>query len=238
VGLKRTLSRHAPRTGWLLLAVAIAVPVGIAAAHARHATPTRHGLRARHIAVHYLSRGLSQTERGQLGPVVAQETLNHGTIHADLDRTRALVSVTLGRHGHVYYMAPLAPYGVGGCFFEITDRHSVGDSECGYDPKSRSPAVSEPGVVGSGTALGAEVFPVGGPVQVVIGHMPAKRAVVSVKVRFEDGTTSRAPTNGTFFSYVVFGSHLRAGHRPTALLGMTAAGDVTATQPLGSSWFG
>jgi len=222
----------------LAVAIAIAVPVGMAAAHARHATPSRHGPHPRHFAVQYLSRGLSRTERALLGPVAAQVAMNHGTISADLDRTRPLVSVTLGRHRHVYYMAPLAPYGVGGCFFKIADGHTVGDSECGYDPKSRSPAVSAPGVVGSGTALGAEAFPVGGPVQVVIGHMPAKRAVVSVKVRFEDGTTSRAPTNGTFFSYVVFGSHLRAGHRPTALLGLTAAGDVAATQPLGPGWFG
>jgi hypothetical protein len=93
-------------------------------------------------------------------------------------------------------------------------------------------------VVGVGTALGAEPFPVGGRAQVVLGVMPAKREVVSVKVRLEDGTTDRAPTNGAFFAYVVFGRHVRAGHRPTALLGLTAAGDVAATQPVRPGWFG
>jgi hypothetical protein len=221
-----------------VLAVAVAVPLGMAAAHARHAEPGRHVVHGRRIVVEYLSGGLSQTERDQLGPVVAQDVLNHGTIHADLDRTRPLVSVTLGGHRHVYYMGPLAPHGVGGCFFQIADRSTVGDSECGYDPKRRQPVVSAPDVVGAGTALGAEVFPVGGHVQVVIGRMPSKHAVVAVKVRFQDGTTSRAPANDAFFSYVVYGRRLQAGHRPTALLGLTAAGDVAATQRLRPASFG
>ena len=223
-----------------MLAVVIAVPLGLAAAHSRHTPPARRAADAhsRPIVVRYLSGGLSHTERVQLSPLVAQDALNHGTIHADLDRTRPLVSVTLGRHSHVYYMGPLAPYGVGGCFFQIADRRTVGDSECGYDPTRRQPVVSDPDVVGAGTALGAEVFPVGGQVQVVIGRMPGKHAVVSVKVRFQDGTTSRAPANDGFFSYVVYGRHLRAGHRPAALLGLTASGEVAATQPLQPDWFG
>jgi hypothetical protein len=93
-------------------------------------------------------------------------------------------------------------------------------------------------VVGAGTALGAEGFPVGGTVQVVLGVMPAKRKVVSVQVRFKDGKTDRAPTNGAFFAYVVTGRHVRASHRPTALLGLTADGDVAAKQPLETGWFG
>ena len=241
VGLKESarsgLSNHPPRTRWLLLAVAIVVPVGIAAAHARHVAPARHVAHAKHVVVQYLSGGLSQKERHQLNPFVRPFLSGGGTIYADLDRARPLVSVTLGGHRHVYYMAPLT-HGVGGCFFQIVDRRTVADSECGYDPKGRHPAVSRPGVVGSGTALGAEAFPVGGPVQVVIGAMPAERKVVSVQVRFQDGTTNRAPTNGAFFAYVVSGRHVRASHRPTALLGLTADGDVAAKQPLEPGWFG
>jgi hypothetical protein len=219
-----------------LLAVAIVVPVGLAAAHARHVAPARHVAHARHVVVQYLSGGLSQKERYQLNLFVRPFLSGDGTIYADLDRARPLVSVTLGAHRHVYYMAPLT-HGVGGCFFQIVDRRTVADSECGYDPKGRHPAVSRPGVVGSGTALGAEAFPVGGPVQVVIGAMPAEREVVSVHLRFQDGTTSRAPTNGAFFAYVVSGHHVRANHRPTALLGLTADGDVAAKQPLEPGWF-
>jgi hypothetical protein len=65
-----------------------------------------------------------------------------------------------------------------------------------------------------------------------------RRKVVSVRVRFQDGITERGPTNGAFFAYVVSGRHLRAGHRPTALLGSTADGDVAAKQPLEPGWFG
>jgi len=229
------LAHHAPRTRWLLLAVAIAVSVGVAAARATHGAHARHG--GRGVVVRYLSGDLSQTERDQLSPFVRPFASGGGTIYADLDRARPLVSVKRGAQRRVYYMAPLT-HGVGGCFFQIVDRRTVSDLDCGYDPKGRQPAVSEPDVVGVGTALGAETFPVGGPVQVVLGVMPAKRNVVSVKVRFQDGTTDRAPTNGAFFAYVVFGRHARAGHRPTALLGLTAAGDVAATQPLGPGWFG
>lgn len=128
----------------------------------------------------YLSGGLSPKERDQLSPFVRPFASGGGTIYADLDRARPLVSVTLGGHRHVYYMAPLT-HGVGGCFFRIADRHTVEDLDCGYDPKGREPAVSEPDVVGVGTALGAEPFPVGGQVQVMLGVMPAKRDVVSVQ---------------------------------------------------------
>lgn len=241
VGLRNSarswLAHHAPRTRWLLLAAAVAVLLGVAAARANHGAHARHVAHARVVVVHYLSGGLSQMERDQLNTLAPHLVLSHGTIHADLDRARPLVSVTVGGHRHVYYMAPLS-HGVGGCFLQIVDRHTVADSECGYDPRSREPAVSEPDVVGAGTALGAETFPVGGRVQVVLGVMPAKRDVVSVRVRFQDGTTDRAPTNGAFFAYVVFGRHVRAGHRPIALVGLTAAGDVAATQPLGPGWFG
>jgi hypothetical protein len=213
------------------------VSVGVASAHAKHDPHARHAADARGVIVRYLSGGLSQEERDQLSPLVRPFSSGGGTIYADLDRARPLVSVTLRGHRHVYYMAPLT-HGVGGCFFQIADRRTVGDLDCGYDPKGRQPAVSEPDVVGVGTALGAEPFPVGGRAQVVLGVMPAKREVVSVKVRLEDGTTDRAPTNGAFFAYVVFGRHVRAGHRPTALLGLTAAGDVAATQPVRPGWFG
>jgi hypothetical protein len=187
--------------------------------------------------VQYLSGGLSQTERDQLRPLVRQLALHHGTIRADLDEARPLVSVTLGGHRHVYYIAPLTQ-GVGGCFLEIVDQSTVRGLDCGYDPKGRQPAVSDPDVVGVGTALGAEPFPVAGHVRVMLGVMPAKREVISVQVRFQDGTTTRAPTNGAFFAFVPFGRHLRAGHRPTALVGLTADGDVAANQPVVPGWFG
>lgn len=235
--MRSWLAHHAPRTRWLLLAVAIAVSVGVAAARAAHGAHPRHEAHARGVVVRYLSGGLSQKEREQLSPYVRPFASGGGTIYADLDRARPLVSVIRSGHRQVYYMAPLS-HGVGGCFFQIVDRRTVEDLDCGYDPKGRQPAVSEPDVVGVGTVLGAEAFPIGGQVQVVLGVMPAKRQVVSVKVRFQDGTTNRAPTNGAFFAYVVFGRHVRAGHRPTALLGLTATGAVAATQPLGPGWFG
>ncbi|MGH3138279.1 MAG: hypothetical protein ACRDQE_00960, partial [Gaiellales bacterium] len=188
MGLKKWarsgLSHHAPRARWLLLAAAIAVSVGVAAAHASHVAGARQVAQSKHVVVHYLSGGLSQKEREQLSPFVRPFVSGGGTIYADLARARPLVSVIRGGHRHVYFMAPLS-HGVGGCFFQIVDRRTVTDSECGYDPKRRQPAVSEPDVVGAGTALGAEAFPVGGLVQVVLGVMPAKRKVVSVKVRFQ-----------------------------------------------------
>ena len=79
VGLKESarsgLSNHPPRTRWLLLVVAIVVPVGIAAAHVRHVAPARHVAHARHVVVRYLSGGLLQKERDQLSPLVRQLAL-------------------------------------------------------------------------------------------------------------------------------------------------------------------
>ena len=129
---------------------------------------------ARHRLVDYLSGGPTRQERHEIAPYVRRLAFRAG-IRADLRRTRRLVAVTLGGHRYVYFMAPLTR-GSGGCTFEIVDRRTVADAECGLDPRGRHPAVSPPRVVGAGTALGAESYQVGhGPVWVVLGVMPAAR---------------------------------------------------------------
>lgn len=227
-GAERRPMLRLPRRRWLLLAAVLAVPVGIAAAQAHR------------VFVHYLSGGASTKQRDQIRSSAHAGhyfNLTHGHIRADLHRARRLVSVSLGGHHHVFLMAPLT-HGSGGCFFEIVDGRQIVDSECGYDPKARHPVVSGRRVVGAGTALGAQVFQVGAkPVWVVIGVMPAAREVSSVRVRFQDGTSARAPTNGPFFSYVVSGAHSRANRRPTALVGLTDGGKVGATQLLDPQTF-
>ena len=91
-------------------------------------------------------------------------------------------------------------------------------------------------MVGAGTALDAEFFQIARrPLWVVLGTMP--RRVRSVIVRFQDGSTASAPTNGRFFSYVVAGTHVTAGHRPTALVGRTASGKTHAVQLLDPKGF-
>jgi hypothetical protein len=198
--------------------------VGIAAAQAHR------------VFVQYLSGVASTKQRGQIRSF-AHGFLTHGHIRADLHGARRLVSVALGGHHYVFLMAPLV-HGSGGCFFEIVDGRRIGVSDCGYDPKARHPAVSGRLIVGAGTALGAEMFQVGAkPVWVVIGVMPAARKVTSVRVRFQDGSSARAPTNGSFFSYVVSGARTQAGRRPTALVGLTDGGKVGATQLLAPKTF-
>jgi hypothetical protein len=209
---------------WLLLAAALTVPAGIAAATARHQL------------VDYLSGGPTRQERHEIAPYVRQPLFRAG-IRADLRRARRLVAVTIGRHRYVFFAVPLTR-GSGGCTFEIVDRRHLRGSDCGLDPRARHPAVSPADVVGVGTALGAESFQVGdGPVWVVVGVMPAARGVGSVRVRFQDGTTAAAATNGAFFTYVVSGGHVRAGHRPIALAGLRPDGAVGALQRLDPAGF-
>ncbi len=216
--------RRMPATRWLLLAAALAVPAGIAAATARHQL------------VDYLSGGASRQERHDIAPYV-HGFASHPGIHADLRRMRRLVAVTVGGHRHVFVMAPLTRGGSGGCIYEVVG-HTLTAGDCGLDPRARQPAVSPPDVVGTGTALGAESFQVGrGPVWVVVGVMPAARGVGSVRVRFQDGTTAAAATNGAFFAYVVSGEHARGGHRPIALAGLRTDGAVGALQRLEPAGF-
>lgn len=216
--------RRMPATRWLLLAAALTVPAGIAAATARHQL------------VEYLSGGASRQERHQIAPYVRGFAF-HAGVHADLRRMRRLVAVTVGGRTHVYLMAPLTRGGSGGCMFEVVG-HTAAELDCGLDPWARHPAVSPADVVGAGTALGAESFQVGhGPVWVVVGVMPAARGVGSVRVRFQDGTAAAAATNGAFFTYVVSGEHARAGHRPIALAGLRADGVVGALQRLDPAGF-
>jgi hypothetical protein len=215
--------RRVPAGRWLLLAAALAVPAGIAAATARHQL------------VDYLSGGASRHERQEIAPYV-HGFASHAGIHADLRRMRRLVAVTVGGHRHVFVMAPLT-HGSGSCMFEVVG-HTVAGGDCGLDPRARHPAVSPPDVVGVGTALGAESFELGDrTVWVVVGAMPAVRGVVSVQVRFQDGTAVAAVTNGAFFTYVVSGEHARAGHRPIALAGLKADGAVGALQRLDPTGF-
>ena len=86
--------RHVPAGRWLLLAAALAVPAGIAAATARHQL------------VDYLSGGATQHERHEIAPYVRGFASDAG-IHADLSRMRRLVAVTVGGHRHLFVMAPL-----------------------------------------------------------------------------------------------------------------------------------
>ena len=209
-----------PRRRWLVLAAVLAVPVGIAAAQAHH------------VFVRYFSGGVSGTPRRVIASAIRPFV---GHIQADLSRARQLVTVSVGGHRYAYFLAPLT-HGNGGCYFEIVDRVQI-SSDCGYDSKGRYPAVLTP-AVGEGSIFGARTLEVSQkPIWVILGDLPAQRKVTSVRVRFQDGTSDRAATNGPYFSYVVSGEHTRAGHRPTALVGLTNAGKVGAIQQLDPSMY-
>ena len=209
--------RRLPRRRWLLLAAAIALPAGIAAAHARD------------VAYRYLSGEAAGKPRREIESINVR--FAGADISADVPNARGVVSVTIDGHRYVYYEAPLTS-GSGSCFFEYVGGR-VDDRECGYDPQDRHPVVSPPDIVGSGTALGAQPFQVGdAPVWVVIGMMPSEHDVASVRIQFEDGTSGWTHTSGAFFSYVVAGVHSRAGHRPIALQGLTDTGTLAVTQRL------
>lgn len=221
-GAERRSILHLPRRRWLVLAAVLAVPVGIAAAQAHH------------VFVRYLSGGVSGTPRQVIATVI-RPFAGQQHIQADLSRARQLVTVSVGGHRYAYFLAPLT-HGNGGCYFEIVDQVHV-SSDCGYDSKGRSPAVLTP-AAGEGTIFGARTLEVSQkPIWVILGDMPAQRKVTSVRVRFQDGTSNRAATNGPYFSYVVSGEHTRPGSRPTALVGLTNDGNVGATQALDPSTY-
>jgi len=208
--------RRRPSPGWLLLAAALVIPAGLAVAEAGQGI------------VHYLSGPATPAERALVRPLNPTFAGASG-IRGDVTRARRLVSITLGGHRYVFVMVPLTRHASGGCFYEIVDRHTAEEKDCGFDPQDRHPRRSPPKVVGAGTALGAEAFEIEQRrVWVMLGDMPD--GVRSVVVRFEDGSTVTAPTNGRFFSYVIRGAHVTAGHRPTALVGRTASGRTQAVQ--------
>jgi hypothetical protein len=208
--------RRRPSPGWLLLAAAIAIPAGLAVAQVGHGI------------VHYLSGPATPRQRAVVRPLVHPFTGAPG-VHGDVKHGRQLVSVSAGGHRYLFVMVPLTGHAAGGCFFEIVDGKRVEDNDCGFDPQDRHPRTSPPKVVGAGTALGAEPFEIEHlPLWVVLGDMPD--GIRSVVVHFQDGSTVPAPTNGRFFSYVVRGAHVTAGHRPTALVGRTASGKTQAVQ--------
>jgi hypothetical protein len=210
--------RRRPSPGWLLLAAALIIPAGLAVAKAGQGV------------VHYLSGPATPAERAIVRPLNRSFAGTPG-VHGDLARARQLVSIGVGGHRYVFVMVPLTDHASGGCFYEIVDRHSGEEKDCGFDPQDRHPRRSPPRVVGAGTALGAEDFRIAQrPIWVVLGDMPDR--VRSVVVHFQDGSTVRAPTNGRFFGYVVQGTHVTDGHRPTALVGLTASGQVRAVQLL------
>jgi hypothetical protein len=210
--------RRRPSPGWLLLAAALVIPAGLAVA------------RAGQGIVHYLSGPATPAERALVRPLNPTFASASG-IRGDVDRARRLVAITLGGHRYEFVMVPLTRHASGGCFYEIIDRHTAEEKDCGFDPQDRHPRRSPPKVVGAGTALGAEPFEIGQRrLWVMLGDMPP--GVRSVVVHFQDGTTARAPTNGRFFSYVIRGVHVTAGHRPTALVGRTASGKTQAVQPV------
>jgi hypothetical protein len=210
-----------PRWRWLVLAAVLAVPVGIAAAQAHHGF------------VRYFSGGVSGTPRRVMASAMRPFV---GHIQADLSRARHLVTVSVGGDRHAYFLAPLT-HGNGGCYFEIVNRVHLAGGDCGYDPKGRYPVVRTP-AVGEGTIFGARTVEVSQkPIWVILGDLPAQRKATSVRVRFQDGTSERAATNGPYFSYVVSGGHTRAGHRPTALVGLTNDGKVVAIQQLDPSMY-
>ena len=212
----RRQRRRRPSPGWLLLAAALVIPAGLAVAKAGQGI------------VHYLSGPATPAERAAVRPL-NQSYAGAPGVHGDLSRARQLVSIAIGGHRYVFVMVPLTRHASGGCFYEIVDRHSGEETDCGFDPQDRHPRRSPPKVVGAGTALGAEPFEIEQrPIWAVLGDMPD--GVRSVVVRFQDGSTATAPTNGRFFSYVVRGAHVTAGHRPTALVGRTASGRTQAVQ--------
>jgi hypothetical protein len=221
-GVTRRSVVRMPRRRWLVLAAVLAVPVGIAAAQAHH------------VFVRYFSGSVSGTPRQVIASVI-RPFVGARHIEADLSKARHLATVSVGGHGYAYFLAPLT-HGNGGCYFEIVDQVHI-SSDCGYDSKGRSPSVLTP-AVGEGTIFGARTLEVSQrPIWVILGDMPAQRNVTSVRVRFQDGTSDRAATNGPYFSYVVSGEHARPGSRPTALVGLTNDGKVGAIQALDPSMY-
>ena len=56
--------------------------------------------------------------------------------------------------------------------------------------------------------------------------------VASVRLRYEDGTSSKVPLTSRYFLEVVTGLHTRRGHRPLIFLARDSTGHVVATERL------
>ena len=53
-----------------------------------------------------------------------------------------------------------------------------------------------------------------------------------IDIKFQDGTTMPASTNGPFFIAVIHGTHASTGHRPTDVIARSGSGAIIATQRL------
>jgi hypothetical protein len=73
------------------------------------------------------------------------------------------------------------------------------------------------------------------PVWTVTGMAP--RGAARFDIRFQDGTTMPASTNGRFFIAVIDGAHTRVGHRPIAVAALSAGGAIVARQRLNPEAF-
>jgi hypothetical protein len=123
--------RRRPSPGWLLLAAALVIPAGLAVAKAGQGI------------VHYLSGPATPAERALVRPLNPTFAGASG-IRGDVARARRLVSITVGGHRYVFVMVPLTRHASGGCFYEIVDRRTAEEKDCGFDPQDRHPRRSPP----------------------------------------------------------------------------------------------
>lgn len=142
--------------------------------------------------------------------------------------------VTLRASGSTFtYVAARIPGKAGCCVYQLETRRRLHwtDFQCGWSPSRRRPAVSATADgEGPGAALDALAWvPSMGSKEwprvsawVVVGDLPP--GAETVEARFQDGSTAPAHTTGRFFSYVVAGTHVTAGHRPVAFLGLNRDG--------------
>lgn len=223
------------KTAAVLLAMLICSAGAPSAAHA--ATPHPPSLSAR-----YSSRLATPHERRFLhrwfGPIPLP-----GVPPFDIASARKLVTVRLGRAPISFFAAPTI-WGDGLAIGQFNRRGvEVGDGDASFDPLHRHPSRSAAGVVGVASALDAEPFIVGDdtaspkPAIVIVGDVRGHPALTAVRVRFQDGTTTAAHRSGIFFSYAAYGAHMRRGHRPIALLGLSSRGTVRVIQHLAPASF-
>ncbi|HEY3765312.1 MAG TPA: hypothetical protein VGL44_09145 [Gaiellales bacterium] len=170
----------------------------------------------------------------QRAQVAAFNTWAH--LHHAIGPLRQLV--TLHASGSTFtYVAARIRGKDGYCVYQIAKRGHLQytDSQCGWSPNHRHPRVSNDGE-GPGSALDAYVWLLSlGSKEwprvnawIVVGDLP--RGVRTVDAQFQDGSTAPAAISGRFFSYVVDGAHITAGHRPVAFVGLNARGTTIHRQ--------
>lgn len=202
-------ARRLGRRGVTLLAAAVMVAGGVAAAASRFA-PEYFGSGDREptsAAVLAAIRSLSEEERsipGGLG-AVDEDTLVRVAAF-DSESGRATV-----------YAAAAAGAGSGFCSVEATG-DVIGGGWCENEEDGQAVPY-----VGHGSSDW-------GDVRVLLGRLEAP--AVRVDVRFEDGRVRAASTRSPWWVHVVGGSETEPGHRPVALIARDSAGGEVATQEL------